>query len=84
MSGVLSVGLNFSSVLGYHMIVSLLGTFKVAEISEGKESFIHWLIRLMYGTHDDLDQSKVKNLCKVSAELIYTSVTHLMQLHWQN
>ena len=33
--------------------------FNVAGISEGNESFVHcnWLIRLMCGTHDDLDKS---------------------------
>ena len=54
-------------------------------ISEGKESFIHRLIRLMCGTLDVLDespQSIVNNSCIVhSTELIYASLTHLMLLH---
>ena len=31
--------------------------FNVAGIIEGNESFIHWLIRLMCGTHAHLDKS---------------------------
>ena len=50
-------GLDFSSVLEYCKTDLSLVTFKVAGISEGKESFINWLIRLMYGTCDDPDES---------------------------
>ena len=42
---------------GYYKIGSSLATYKVAEIIEGKESFIHRLIRLMCGTHDDPNES---------------------------
>ena len=70
---------------GYHKTGSSLVTLDVAGISEGKESFIHQLIRLMCGTHDDLDDSPqltVNNSCIVhSTELIYASVTHLLLLH---
>ena len=62
----MSGGLNLFSVLGYHMTGSSLATFKVAGISEGKESFIYQLIRLICGTCDDLDkfpQSIVDNSC---------------------
>ena len=47
--------LNFSSALGYHKTESSLVNFKVAGISEGKEGFIHQLIRLICGTCDDPD-----------------------------
>ena len=39
--------LNISSLLGYHKTRSSLFSFYVAGISEGNESFIHRLIRLM-------------------------------------
>ena len=55
-TSVLSAGLNFCSVLGYHKTRSSLVTFKVAGISEGKESFVHQLIKLTCGTHDDEDE----------------------------
>ena len=55
--GVLHAGLDFSSVLEYRKTGLLLVTFKVAGITEGNKSFIHWLIRLMCGTHDDPDES---------------------------
>ena len=47
--------LNFSSVLGYHKTGSSV-IIDVAGISEGKESIIHWLIRLVCGTRDDVDE----------------------------
>ena len=53
MPGVLRAGLDLSSVLGYHKTALSLVTFKVGGISEGKESFIHQLIRLMCGTRDN-------------------------------
>ena len=77
--------LNFTSVLGYHKTGSSIFTLDVAGNSEGKESFIHRLIRLMCGTCDDLDKSpqSIVNNSRIvhSTELIYTSVTHLMLLH---
>ena len=53
---------------GYHKNQSSFFAFNVAGISEVNESFIHRLIRLMYGTSDDLDkfsQSIVNNSCTV-------------------
>ena len=77
--------LNFSSVLRYHKDASSLVTLDVAGISEGKESFIHQLIRLMYGIGDGPDESPrsiVNNSSIVHlTELIYASVTCLMLLH---
>ena len=48
--------LNFSSVPKYHKTRSSLFAFNIAGISEGNESFIHRLIRLICGTRDDLDK----------------------------
>ena len=48
--------LKFSSVLGYHKIGSSPVAKNIAGIGEGKESFTHCLIRLMYGTCDHLDE----------------------------
>ena len=48
--------LNISSVLGITRLDHYFA-FNVAGIHEGNESFIHWLISLMCGIHDDLDKS---------------------------
>ena len=49
--------LNLSSVLGYHKTQLSLFAFNVAGIIVGNENFIHWLIELICGTHDNLDKS---------------------------
>ena len=49
--------LNFSSVLGYHKIQSSHLPLMLLESVKEMKTFIHWLIKLMCGTHDDLDKS---------------------------
>ena len=45
----------FSTGVSQDSIITF--AFNVAGIHEGNESFIHRLIRLMCGTHDDLEKS---------------------------
>ena len=59
--------------------------FNFAGISEGNESFIHRLIRLICVTRDDLDKIPTTDsqyfMHNTQAELIHAPITHLMLLH---